>query len=179
MRNLQAGVLQERYKTLEPEVECWPFRRESGPREREIRRGESGVGVALAPIALEAPIRDQRHAIALAAILATAPRLRAAVTVVNVVAGAAVGGAPGNRKGRRKPHEETLPAQRLATGATRAVAPGFDGDAVIALPASVWRARRCQYVRESGDSESDCYCYCSYQHGANRKECGQAAPRPF
>jgi hypothetical protein len=159
MRNPQAGVLQERYKMLELGVERWPF-----------RRGESGEGVALAPIALEAPIGDQWHAIALAAILATAPRLGAAVAVVNVVAGAAVGGAAGNRKGRRTAHEETSPAQRFATCATRVVAPGFDGDALIARPASrAWRASRCQYVRESGDSESDCYCYCGYQHGTHRK----------
>ena len=143
-------------------------------------RGESvsGEGVtALAPLALQATIGNQRDVIALPAILAAAARPRAAVRVVNVVAGAGFGSAAGHREGRGVLHQEPSPAYGLATRTTRVIAPGFDGDTVKALlPASgPGRARRCEYEPESCDSEADCYCYCAYQHGTHRMSAGPSA----
>jgi hypothetical protein len=185
MRNRQAGVLQERYKMLEREVECSPFRRESerfmNNREAATRHHqESGEGVPRAPVALETAIRDQGYAIALAAVLATPAGLRTTIRIMNVVTVAAIRRAAGNRKRRGAVHQEASSAHRFATFATRGVAPGLDRNTVIALPAPrTRRARRCQYEPESGESEADGYCYCSYQHGAHRKECEHAAPWPF
>ena len=146
LRNLQFERLRDDDGTLRPRARRWPVQ-------------ASTWGRRVAPVRPQAPVGDQRHAVALTAIQAATGRPGAPIGVVHVSTGAGLRRTSRNRKGRCRLHQEAPAAQLLTASAAHPITGRLDADAVVVLLTGYRLSapgRREQ--PEDRDSEADCYC---------------------